>query len=93
MSITHPAGKFDNSARKYKHIQAIPLASAMGAEICGVQVADIDDETFADIEHALFRHKMIYFREQEISHADQELFSRRFGPFADDAYTGGVKEV
>ena len=91
MSIIHPAGKFDNSARKYKHIEAIPLAAAMGAEIRGVQLADIDDETFADIEHALFRHKMIYFREQEISLADQEIFSRRFGPFADDAYTGGVK--
>jgi taurine dioxygenase len=60
----------------------------MGAEICGVQVADIDDETFAAIEHALFRQKMIYFREQENSHAEQELSSRRFGAFADDAYTG-----
>ncbi len=33
---------------------------------------------------------MIYFRDQEITHADQEAFSARFGPFAEDAYTQGV---
>lgn len=91
MPIIHPTGKFDNSAKAYKHITAVPLAAAMGAEIRGVQVAEIGDETFAEIEHALFRHKMIYFRDQEMNHGDQESFSRRFGPFAEDAYTKGVE--
>ena len=91
MSITHPTGKFDNSAKDYRHITAVPLAAAMGAEIQGVQVAEIDDDTFSEIEHALFRHKMIYLREQDITHRDQEVFSRRFGPFAEDAYTKGVE--
>lgn len=89
--ITHPTGGFDNSAKDYKNIEAVPLAAAMGAEIHGVQVSDIDDETFAEIEHALFRHKMIYFRDQNITHGDQESFSCRFGPFAEDAYTKGVE--
>ena len=91
MSIVHPTGKFDNSAQTYRHIEAVPLAAAMGAEIRGVQIADIDDDTFAEIEQALFRHKMIFFRDQEVSHGDQEKFSRRFGPFAEDAYTRGVE--
>ena len=90
MSIIHPTGKFDNSAHPYQHIEAVPLAAAMGAEIRGVQIAGIDSDTFNEIEHALFRHKMIYFRDQEVSHAEQEIFSRRFGPFAEDAYTKGV---
>lgn len=33
---------------------------------------------------------MIYFRGQTITHGDQEAFSRRFGRFAEDAYTKGV---
>lgn len=89
--ITHPTGGFDNSAQDYKNIEAIPLAAAMGAEIRGVQIGNIDDETFAEIEHALFRHKMIYFRDQSITHGDQEGFASRFGPFAEDAYTKGVE--
>ena len=91
MAIIHPTGKFDNSAKVYSHITAVPLAAAMGAEIRDVQVADIDDAAFAEIEHALFRHKMIYFRDQEVTHADQERFSARFGSFAEDAYTKGVE--
>ena len=63
----------------------------MGAEICGVQLSNVSDEQFAEIRDALFRHKMIYFRDQDISHADQEAFSLRFGPFAEDAYTKGVE--
>jgi len=89
--ITHPTGCFDNSAKDYRHIEAVPLAAAMGAEIRGVQVSDIDDKAFAEIEDALFRHKMIFLRDQNIRHAHQEAFSSRFGPFAEDAYTRGVE--
>lgn len=88
--IVHPAGKFDNRARAYKHIEARPLAAAMGAEICGADLAHLSDAQFAEIRDALFRHKMIYFRDQQISHADHEAFSLRFGPFAEDAYTRGI---
>src|SRR6202044_1246946 len=87
----HPTGQFDNHAAAYRHIEARPLAAAMGAEIVGVQIATISGEQFTEVRHALFRHKMIYFRGQgELSHADHEAFSRRFGPFAEDAYTQGV---
>jgi len=86
----HPIGKFDNKAAAYQHIQARPLSAAIGAEICGVQVAEVSDEQFAEIRHALFRHKVIFFRGQRLSHDSHEAFSLRFGPFAEDAYTQGV---
>jgi taurine dioxygenase len=86
----HPTGKFDNHPAHYRHIEVVPLAAAMGAEIRAVEVAKIGDEQFAEIRHALFRHKMIYLRGQQLTHADQEAFSLRFGPFAEDAYTQGV---
>ena len=87
----HPYEGFDNSAAPYRHIQALPLAAAMGAEIRGVNVANVSDAAFAEIEHALFRHKMIFFRAQRIDDAEHKDFSRRFGPFAEDAYTVGVR--
>lgn len=89
--LIHPAGRFDNSARTYAHIEAVPLAAAMGAEIRGVDLSRLGDAQFAEVEDALFRHKMIYFRSQQITHGDQEAFSLRFGPFAEDAYTRGVE--
>lgn len=88
--IIHPVGRFDNRARAYEHIEVEELAAAMGAEIKGVDLARLTDEQFAEIEDALYRHKMIFFRDQEIDHADHEAFSLRFGEFADDAYTKGV---
>jgi alpha-ketoglutarate-dependent taurine dioxygenase len=88
--IIHPTGRFDNRAQHYEHIVVEELAAAMGAEVKGVDLAGLTDAQFTEIEHALFRHKMIFFRDQQLSHADHESFSLRFGEFADDAYTKGV---
>ena len=74
----HPAGSFDNHAKRYDRITVEPFAAAMGAEILGVQVRDIDDATFAEIEDALFRHGMIVFRDQTMSLGEQERFTLRF---------------
>jgi alpha-ketoglutarate-dependent taurine dioxygenase len=86
----HPTGKFDNRPLPARFIRVEPLAAAMGAEIKGVSIGDLSDEAFAEVEAALFRHKMIFFRGQKLSHAEHERFSLRFGPFAEDAYTKGV---
>lgn len=86
----HPTGKFDNRAAPARHVEVRPLAAAMGAEIAGVSIPDLGDEAFEEVRQALFRHKMIYFRGQRLSHGDQEAFSLRFGPFAEDAYTSGI---
>ncbi len=86
----HPTGKFDNQASGHRYIEARPLAAAMGAEIRGVDLKAVTDEQFAEVRDSLFRHKMIYFRGQKLTHGQHEAFSLRFGPFAEDAYTQGV---
>jgi len=86
----HPTGKFDNHAAAYRHIEARPLAAAMGAEICGFDAAAVTEDQFQEVRQALFRHKMIYLRQQRLTHSEQEALSLRFGPFAEDAYTQGV---
>ncbi len=86
----HPTGKFDNQAKPYTRLTALPLASAMGAEIQGVDLSALDDATFAEIADALYRHKMIFFRDQRIALEHQEALTARFGPFGTDAYTPGM---
>lgn len=86
----HPHDGFDNSPLALRHIQVLPLAAAMGAEIRGVDLAALTDAQFTEIEQSLFRHKMIFLRDQRIDHAGHHAFSRRFGEFAEDAYTDGV---
>jgi alpha-ketoglutarate-dependent taurine dioxygenase len=86
----HPTGHFANGAAPGQSITVRPLAAAMGAEIPGVDVRRMTASQFAEVRAALFRHKMIYFRGQKLTHEDHEAFSLRFGPFAEDAYTQGV---
>ena len=63
----------------------------MGAEIHGVQISDLTDAQFSEIEDALYCHKMIFFRDQNMTLGDQVSFTLRFGEFGIDAYTSGVK--
>ncbi|MEC7204410.1 MAG: TauD/TfdA family dioxygenase [Pseudomonadota bacterium] len=60
-------------------LEAIPLSGAMGAEIRGANLRDIDDETFADIHKILLDHGMIFFRDQDITPTQQLAFAKRWG--------------
>ena len=84
-----PSGAFDNSARDYAHIEVRPLASAMGAEVVA-DLRSLSDAAFVELQDALWRHKMVFLRDQHLNHAEHEGFARRWGEFATDAYTQGV---
>lgn len=86
----YPPAYYDDHANGYTLIRTLPLASAMGAEIQGVNLATITDAQFEQVRAALFRYKMIYFRNQELTIEDQEKLTLRFGPFGVDAYTTGM---
>ena len=60
-------------------LDAVPLSGAMGAEIRGVDLATIDDATFAEVHRALLDHGMIYFRDQDITPAQQLALAKRWG--------------
>jgi alpha-ketoglutarate-dependent taurine dioxygenase len=88
----YPPEYFDDKKNGYTAIRTVPLASAMGAEILGVDIANISDEQFTQIRDALFRYKMIYFRGQNnMTINDQEALTLRFGEFGTDAYTKGME--
>lgn len=57
-----------------------PVAGHIGADISGVDLAaPLDETTVAAITAALHRHKVIFFRGQELGHAAQIRFGRTFG--------------
>lgn len=87
----YPPSHYDDKHNGFKEISTVPLAAAMGAEIRGVDLADVSDRQFDEIRTALFRYKMIYFRSQAMTIEDQENLTLRFGPFGTDAYTGGME--
>ena len=88
----YPPEYFDDNINGYTAIRTLPLASAMGAEILDVDIANISDEQFEQVKDALFRYKMIYFRGQtNMTIEDQEALTLKFGDFGTDAYTNGIE--
>ena len=69
------------------------LAGALGAEISGVDLArDLPDETIAAIRAALNTHQVVFFRDQELTPAQQVAFGARFGPLNVHPYVRGMAE-
>ncbi|MFC4070378.1 TauD/TfdA dioxygenase family protein [Actinoplanes subglobosus] len=57
-----------------------PLAGWTGAQIGGVDLRQpLDDVVIEQIRSALHTYKVVFFRDQEIGHAEQIAFARRFG--------------
>ena len=56
-----------------------PLGAAIGADIEGVDLAGLDDTTFAAIERAWGEHLVLRFRGQTLTDVDLMNFSRRIG--------------
>lgn len=86
----YPPSHFDDKANGYTLIKTVPLSSAMGAEIQGVDIPTMSDAQLAQVKSALYRYKMVYFRDQKMTIEDQEKLTLRFGTFGTDAYTKGM---
>jgi taurine dioxygenase len=61
-------------------VGAVPLAGYIGAEITGVDLrGPLEPSVVEEIRNALHRYKVIFFRGQQIGHAEQVAFARLFG--------------
>lgn len=61
-------------------LEVTPLAGYIGAEIGGVDLrGPFEPGVVDEIRSALHRHKVIFFRDQKIGHAEQVRFARLFG--------------
>jgi taurine dioxygenase len=61
--------------------EARPIAGALGAEIHGLDLSgELDAATFQTIRELLLEHEVIFFRDQDISPAQQKALALSFGP-------------
>ena len=60
-------------------VEVRPLTAAVGAEICGVDLAHVSAAQFAEIDSAWTRHSALLFRGQQLDHDALLAFSRNFG--------------
>ncbi len=66
--------------RGYRHIEVLPIAGALGAEIHGVDIGrPLEDEVVAEIRRAFLDHLVIFFRDQSLAPREQLAFARQFG--------------
>jgi taurine dioxygenase len=67
------------SAATSTQLHVEPLAGAIGAVVTGVDLADLDDATLAELRAIWLEHLVVFFRDQELD-ADAFLgFARRWG--------------
>jgi len=83
MTITHDSGTNEPgtsvSPAGYRRITVTPIAGALGAEIGGVDLNDLDDETVGEIRAAWLQHLVVFFREQDLDSDAFVAFARRIG--------------
>ena len=71
-------------------IEVHRLTSFIGAELRNVSLADAanDPAVFGQIKDLLLRHKVLFFRDQDISRADHVKLAERFGPLESHPVAG-----
>jgi taurine dioxygenase len=62
-----------------RRISVSPTGAALGAEIRGLDLRTLDDDTFKAIYAAWLEHQVLLVRNQHLSDGDLIAFSRRFG--------------
>ena len=71
---------------EYAHIIVKPLARAVGAEVDGVDLRDLNDSAFDEIYAAWLRHHVVVLHDQHITPEQQLEFARRFGDIHQHSY-------
>ncbi len=66
-----------------------PLTATLGAEVDGLDMANVEDATISELRAAWLKHKVLVVRNQDISVDEHIAFGHRFGeleihPFAKD---------
>jgi taurine dioxygenase len=75
-------------------IKVEPLTCTIGAELSNVNlgVASRDPALVAEIRALLLKHKVLFFRDQDITRAEHVAFARHFGELEDHPVAGSDPE-
>src|SRR5262245_25492947 len=63
----------------YDRIEVRPLAGSLGAEVRGVDLRRLDNQTWSEVHQAFLEFHVLTIRDQELSPEDIMTTGRRFG--------------
>ncbi|GAA4486048.1 TauD/TfdA family dioxygenase [Rhodococcus olei] len=91
-TVDRPARNSDAGTRT--RMDARPLTCSIGAELHDVDLADVarDDDLFAELKSLLLEHKVLFFRDQNMSRAEHVALAERFGALEDHPVLGSDPE-
>jgi taurine dioxygenase len=83
----------ERAGRRYEHIEVLPVAGALGAEIGGVDLScPLADAVVREIRQALLDYLVIFFRGQKLTPPQQLVFAQRFGEPMEYPHLKGLPE-
>ena len=65
------------------------MSGALGAEIDGINLKNISGKNFESINNLLLEHKVLFFRDQNITSEEQIALAKYFDPLERHAYIKG----
>ncbi|MCZ6463725.1 MAG: TauD/TfdA family dioxygenase [Proteobacteria bacterium] len=76
----------------YRRISVTPVAGALGAEVGGADLRELDEQTFEEIHRAWLEHQVLFFRDQDLLPEHHKAFASRFGPLQIHPYLVSRKD-
>ncbi len=67
------------ASETFARFEARALTPAIGAELTGIDLREVDADLIRDIREALLKYKVIFFRDQDITRAQHIDFASHFG--------------
>jgi taurine dioxygenase len=80
------------SVRDFDRIRVEPVTGAIGAEVTNVDLRDIDDQVLAELGQAWLDHKVLFFRDQDLTRDQHVAYGRLFGELEVHPFTRNAPE-
>jgi taurine dioxygenase len=78
---------------EHSSIEVRPLTGALGCEIFGVDLANLDDATFGLIHDAFLEYQVVMFHDQAVTKEQFAALGRRFGELEEEPFVPNKTEV
>ncbi|MFN0025771.1 MAG: TauD/TfdA dioxygenase family protein [Acidimicrobiales bacterium] len=75
----------------YQRIRVEPLTGTLGAEVTEVDLRDLDEDTFAELQDAWLAHKVLFFRDQPLTQAQHVDYGKRYGELEIHPFVGNIE--
>ena len=83
----------DETLKTSQNLDVRPMTGALGAEIFGIDLTNINDIVFKEIYQAFLDYSVLVFRQQELNEEQFADFGRRFGQLEEEPFLPNKSET